>query len=145
MFVHKIEYNLLSLGGQMTLRKEVKEREVCARIMPGRCILNPAHYRLIYELYFSKLSRTLQNFGDNVLFATGRQISCTTMRRILHKTFPFSANLRCVNVIPLDKFGPDNFLRDWEFVELVSKFPLSTLKCVDEKLLKNSEAFVRKP
>ena len=144
MFVCKIEHNLLSLGGQMTLRKEVKEQDVCARTQPGCSILKPAHYRLIYELYLSKPSRTVQNFCDNILFTTGTQINCTTMRRILHKAFPFRANLCCANGIPVDKFGPDNLLRAREFVELVSKFLLSALKCVDEKLLKNSEAVIRK-
>lgn len=110
----------------------------------GAYSMDLADYWLLILLYREEPSRTIGSYVHQLAFLNGTEVSCTTVTRILEKSFPYSAKLRAVNLIPLDKFRYENMIKAGEFVDLISKFPLCKLKCVDEKLLKNAEGIGRR-
>ena len=57
---------------------------------------------------------------------------------------PFTASLHRPNLIPLDKFHPENCARAYEYVQIIAKIDLYCLKFGDEKCLKGREVFNRR-
>ena len=109
----------------------------------GAYSIDLADYWLVILLYREEPSRTIGSYVHQLAMLNGTDVSCTTVTRVLESSFPFSAKLRAVNLIPLDKFRYENMIKVGGFVDLISKFPLCKLKCVDEKLLKNAEGIGR--
>ncbi len=58
--------------------------------------------------------------------------------------FDTAANLRKANMVPIDKFKPENIERALEYIHAVLSLDQSRLKFVDEKSLKGAEIFNRK-
>ena len=66
------------------------------------------------------------------------------LRDFHNDKFPFKAKLRQPNLIPRDKFKPENIKRYFEFVERIAAIDPRRLKFGDEKHLKGSEVYNKK-
>uniref|UniRef100_A0A7S1BV17 Tc1-like transposase DDE domain-containing protein n=1 Tax=Corethron hystrix TaxID=216773 RepID=A0A7S1BV17_9STRA len=74
----------------------------------------------------------------------GKKVNQNIMACVLKKARSFSSNLRFFSAVPVDKFRPENVIKAGEFINTISKFLLEKLKCVDEKLLWNTNGISRK-
>ena len=110
----------------------------------GGYTFDVADYYVLIELYREEPSRTIGSYALNLQLRTGLVVSEPTIRRVLEKSFRYAGKLRAVNLIPLDKFRYENMIKAGEFVDVISKFPIDRIKCVDEKLLKNAEGLGRR-
>ena len=75
---------------------------------------------------------------------TGCDVSTATISRFLNWSCPFKGSLCNGNIVPIDKFRPDNFLRATEYLDAISRISPYRLKFGDEKLLKGAEVYCRK-
>ena len=111
---------------------------------PGARTLGNVDAFVLLHLYLEEPSRSLLSYKENLFLLTGTTVSKTTINRFFLKSFPTKGGLCLPNLVPLDKFKPENIIRAQEFVQIISKISLSKIKYGDEKLLKGSEVYCRK-
>ena len=104
-FVDKIENELSTNGSVLHPNDErLKQRRVTGA---GAVKIDAAANSLIYQTYCNNTSTSLKTYRDTLL-AEGFDVSESTISRFLLTAYPFPASLRKPNLVPYDKFRPDN-------------------------------------
>ena len=94
---------------------------------------------VILLLYINEPGRGLPFYAANLHHFTGTVVSESVLSRFLWSAFPFTASLHRPNLIPLDKFHPENCARAYEYLQIIAKIDPYRLKFGDEKCLKGRE------
>ncbi|KAL7543505.1 hypothetical protein ACHAXR_013180, partial [Thalassiosira sp. AJA248-18] len=89
-------------------------------------------------------SRTLKGYVVGLHQLTGTIVSTSTISRFFNHGFSIKGTLCKPNLIPYDKFRPENLERAVEFLLMISVFDRSRIKFGDEKHLKGAELFCRR-
>jgi len=99
---------------------------------------------VLFWLYMQEPSRSLENYVSWLEFLTGTVVSVSTVSRFFNHCFPHRGGLCRPNLVPLDKFRPDNIEKAFEYLQLISQFSPYRIKFCDEKHLKGNQVFNRK-
>lgn len=88
-------------------------------------------------------NRQLRDYRDYIMLHTGNHVSLDTISRFFLHGFPYKGNLMKPNLIPLDKFKPENEIRAFEFLNVL--FDLNPEKVIfaDEKSVKGEDLYNR--
>ena len=104
-FVKKIEEELL-VHGRVLTKEELKPRHT--KIGPGANSLDTIDEVALLFLYLDEPSRSLPNYREELYHATGTIVSESTISRFFVHGFPIKGSMRQPNLIPYDKFKPEN-------------------------------------
>ena len=88
--------------------------------------------------------RTLKDYRKRLYEFTGTLVHETTISRIFNHGFEIKGSLCKTNMVPYDKFRPENLERAIEYLLMLSAFDRSRIKFGDEKHLKGAELWCRK-
>jgi len=111
---------------------------------PGSRSLDSYDVATLIVLLRQNPSRTLDSYRRELFNATGTITSTSTLCRFWQSGFDTPASLRKPNMIPIDKFKPNNISRAIDYIQLVLSLDPRRLKFADEKSLKGAEIFNRK-
>jgi hypothetical protein len=89
-------------------------------------------------------TRSLESYRRELFLNTGTITSTSTICRFWQRGFDTPASLRKPNLIPIDKFKPENIERAVDYIHCILALDQRRLKFVDEKSLKGAEIFNRK-
>jgi hypothetical protein len=95
-------------------------------------------------LLWQNPSWILESYRRELFYATGTITSTSKICCFWKNGFCTAANLQKVNMVPIDKFKPENIERAVEYIHAVLSLDQSWLKFVDEKSLKGAEIFNHK-
>lgn len=140
--VSKIEGELLT-HGRVLPPSEIRA-SADRPVGPGALSLSTVDQYVILRLYFEEPSRTLKSYKDNLAFLTGTEVSIDTVSRVLLDGFPYKGSLVKPNLVPLDKFKPQNVVRAFEFLQILFTLQPTKIIFADEKHVKGEELFSRK-
>jgi transposase len=138
--VKKLE-NEMHNHGRVLHPKEKKQKR---KIGPGANSLDTFDSFVLLVLYLIEDTRTLPSYAENLFLLTGAQVSESTISRFFNHAFPIKGGLRKPNLVPYDKFRPENLLRARDYVRIISKVDPHRLKFGDEKHLKGAEIYCRR-
>ena len=111
---------------------------------PGSQSLCQFELFIIVRLLWEDPSRHLRSYRDWVLLLTGNKVSMDTISQVLLRGFPHMGNLLKPNLIPLDKFKPENIVRSHEYLTALFTLHPEKVVFVDEKHLRGEELFNQK-
>ena len=137
--VRKIEQELFVFGRVKTPKKKGTRAKG-----PGSLSLSEHDKRVLIRLLEKDCFQSLQSYRRKLYKRTGTDVSESTISWFFLKGFPIKANLCKPDMIPKDKFKPENVDRYFEFCQWIRRIPVKRLKFGDEKLLKGAEVFNRK-
>lgn len=140
--ITKIEEELASIGRVRDPSEIRKNRDV--PVGPGALSLDDFDVFAILMLYHHEPSRTLKGYVVGLYQLTGTIVSASTISRFFNHGFDIKGSLCKPNLIPFDKFRPENLERAVEFLLMLSVFDRSRIKFGDEKHLKGAELFCRR-
>lgn len=146
-FVRKIR-DELDLYGRVLSVKETRKIQQQARsdsgaVGVGAHTIDAYAKYILYALYTDEPYRSLRSYQDWLNYFTGIRPSKSTISRFLKSGFVHPANFVKPNMVPYDKFRPDNIAKAYEYIELVLDLDPERLVFADEKLLKGQELFNR--
>lgn len=96
-------------------------------------------------LMFRNPFRTRRNYIIRLSEITGAEVSESTISRFfLRGGFPYKGSMRKPDLIPRDKFKPDNIARYHQYIHWMKQIDPRRLKFGDEKLLKGNEVYNKK-
>ena len=140
--VTKVEAELFAQG------RVIPPEEIRANqdrpVGPGSQSLCQFELYIIMMLYWEDPKRHLRNYKDWLLLLTGNSVSKDTINRVLLYGFPYKGNMVKPNLVPLDKFKPENQVRAYEYLEFLFAVQPGKVIFVDEKHLKGEELFSQK-
>ncbi|KAL7530870.1 hypothetical protein ACHAXR_003720 [Thalassiosira sp. AJA248-18] len=141
-FVKKIEDELLCHGRVLPPKEIRANRE--GPVGPGSRSLCRYEFYIIMMLYWEDPRRHLRNYRDWICILTGNVVSKNTISRVILYGFPHKGNMVKPNLVPLDKFRPDNQVKAYDYLKVL--FTLSPDKVIfaDEKHLRGEELFSQK-
>lgn len=99
---------------------------------------------VLLELLERNPFRTRRNYVYRLRQITGTCVSESTISQFFLRGFPIRGSLRKPDLVPKDKFKPENVARYFEYVDFASQVDPKRLKFGDEKLLKGAEVYCRK-
>lgn len=140
--VTKVEAELQSLG-RVRDPKEIRQNRD-GPVGPGALSLDDFDIFVILMLYHAEPSMTLQGYVQGLYQYTGSIVSKSTISRFFNHGFDIKGTLCKPNLIPYDKFRPDNLEKAVEYLLMLSVFDRQRIKFGDEKHLKGSELFCRR-
>ena len=105
--------------------------------------MDPLDIFVLVNLYYEDSSRSLNSYSRELQLITGTIVSVQTISRLFLHEFPYSARLRRPNVVPIDKFRPENMERAVEYISYVATIDPRRIKYGDEKHLKGRDVFNR--
>ena len=111
---------------------------------PGAKKLDEFDRFVLLQLMLEEPSRSLSNYVHFLHEYTGTVVSESTVSRFFLKAFSHRGRFVKPNLVPYDKFRPENESRAYEFLYLLSHFSPWRVKFGDEKLLKGQEVYNRK-
>jgi transposase len=138
-FVAKVENELL-LSGRVVHPNEIQQE---CQLGPGAKTIDSLDAFVLLMLYLEEPSRSLSSYAKYLFLLTGNNVSESTVSRFWNHAFPIRGALRKPNMVPIDKFKPENILRAHEYLQIVLKICPTRVKFGDEKLLKGSEVYCR--
>jgi len=138
-FVAKVENELLIFGRVIHPKKIQQKRQVG----PGASTIDSLDAFVLLMLYLEEPSRSLPSYTEYLFLLTGSIVSESTVSRFWNHAFPIRGGLRKPNMIPFDKFKPENILRAHEYLQIVHRISPTRVKFGDEKLLKGAEVYCR--
>eukprot|EP00984_Skeletonema_dohrnii_P034680 scaffold33635_cov188-Skeletonema_dohrnii-CCMP3373.AAC.1 len=141
-FVVKIEKELYSFG--TALHPSDVRRNRNAPIGPGALTLDCYDKFIILQLCIEEPSRSLKSYRDWLYHFTGKIVDRSTIRRLFHSGFVYKASLVKPNLVPYDKFRPDNIVKADKYIRMIKLLNFKRLVFGDEKLLKGQELYNRK-
>ena len=103
--------------------------------------MDPLDIFVLVNLYYEDSSRSLNSYSRELQLITGTIVSVQTISRLFLHEFPYSARLRRPNVVPIDKFCPENMERAVEYISYVATIDPRRIKYGDEKHLKGCDVF----
>ncbi len=145
-FVRKIELEVQDQGTVILPRMLLpngKKRDK-KESGPGARTLDALDTFVILILYIKEPSRALPSYVAHLHHFTGTVVSKSVLCRFFKEAYPFTASLHRPNLIPLDKFRPENSARAFEYLRIIAKVDPCRLKFGDEKCLKGREVFNRR-
>jgi len=77
---------------------------------------------IIYQLYLDEPSRTRASYVDWLFYFTGNIVSEMTISRFFNECFDHKGGFCRPNLVPFDKFKPENYLKMHEYLEIVQMF-----------------------
>lgn len=110
----------------------------------GSRSLSDNDVRVLLELMERNPFRTRRNYCNRLQKLTGTVVSEMTISNFFLKGFLIKGNLRNPDLIPCDKFKPENVEYYFQFVDIIKTIDPRRLKFGDEKLLKGSEVYCKK-
>ena len=141
-FANKVRTELLVHGRILTPR-EIRRNSAAPR-GPGAKTLSSYDKFIILQLCIEEPSRSLEGYREWLYRFTGKNVSTSTIRRLLKKGYVHEANLIKPNLVPYDKFKPDNIAKALEYMSMLKCLDLGRVIFGDEKLLKGQELYNRK-
>ena len=136
--VRKIEQELLQFG-------EVQAPKVQARSTGiGSRSLSVEDMAVLLALLERNPFRTRRSYVNRLRDITGTIVSESVISRFFLNAFPIRGSLRKPDMIPRDKFKPDNVMKWFEYAAMIKEIDPRRLKFGDEKLLKGAEVYCRK-
>lgn len=140
-FVKKIESELWC-HGRVLSPQECRANED-RPVGPGSISLCQTEMYIIIRLYYENPSRHLRDYRDHIMLITGNQVSIDTISRVLLHGFPFKGSLVKTNLLPIDKFKPENEVRAFEYLEVLFYLHPYKVIFVDEKHLRGEDYYSR--
>ena len=137
--MRKIEAELQE-HGRILQPPEIQHR----RIGPGSRTLDEIDSAVLMILYLEEPSRSLRSYVDWLEGLTGTTVSQSTVSRFFLHAFPHRGGFCRPNLVPFDKFRPENIERALEYLEIISEIAPERIKFGDEKHLKGDAIFTRK-
>ena len=126
------------------LRAEERRKFDEHAVGPGARSLDNRDVYAILLLYFEEASRSLRSYREGLICMTGTVVSKSTISRLFKESFPYCATLCRANMVPIDKFRPENQWRAAEYFRIIAVFDPYRIKFGDEKHLKGKEVFNRR-
>ena len=99
---------------------------------------------VIYQLYLDEPSRTRSSYVDWLHYFTGTVVSEMTISRFFNDALLHNGGFRRPNLVPFDKYRPDNYLKMLDYLEIIERIDPSRIKFGDEKHLKGQDLYNRK-
>ena len=140
--VAKVEEELTGLGRVQDPREIFESRDIPQG--PGSVSLDDLNIFAILMLYHLEPSQTLQGYVVSLYQLTGTIASKSSISRFFNHGFEIKGSLCKPNLIPYDKFRPENLHRAVEYLLMLSVLDRSRIKFADEKHLKGGELFYRR-
>lgn len=140
-FVGKVEKELIEYGHVLAPEEMVRKNK---DVGVGSKILDELDAWVILNLYLEEPSRGLPSYVALLKELVGTVVSRSTVSRFFKEAFPYSATFHRPNLIPMDKFRPENCMRAIEYLHVIARVDPYRLKFGDEKSLKGKEVFNRK-
>jgi hypothetical protein len=141
-YVRKIEDELNEFG-RVLQQQEIRQNNNTSGGPCSRSLSNEDMF-IIYQLYLDEPSRTRASYVDWLFYFTGNIVSEMTISRFFNGCFDHKGGFCRPNLVPFDKFKPENYLKMLEYLEIVQMFDPSRTKFGDEKHLKGQELYNRK-
>jgi len=141
-FVKKIEGEIWC-HGRVLPPAEIRASQD-RHVGPGSQSLCQFEMFIIIRLCWADPKRHIRNYKDWLLLLTGNVVSRDTISRVILYAFPFKGSLRKPNLVPLDKFKPENHVRAYEYLKALFTLHPEKVLFVDEKHLKGQELFSQK-
>ena len=135
-FVRKIEQELMVAGKVVPPEDIYRERSSKTSSGPGSRSLSDVDQFVLYRLYKKNPTRSLRSYVNWLFYHTGTIVSKSTVSRFFTKGFEVAGRLCKPNMVPYDKFRPENIANGQEFVKLIARIDKRRLKYGDEKSLK---------
>ena len=110
---------------------------------PGAKTIDGLDAFIVLQLYEAEPSRRLESYREELLLMTGTDVHESTISRFFLGAFPYKGGLRKSNLVPLDKFRPQNISYAEDYLKILSNLNPARVKFGDEKSLKGSELFAR--
>ena len=139
--MRKIEDELTEYGRVLEPNEKPRQYE---NIGPGSRTLDELDAFIILQLYLDDPSRGLPSYVRWLKELVGTEVSRSTVSRFFQAVFPFNATFHRPNLVPYDKFRPENCMKAIDYLHVISHIDPSRLKFGDEKSLKGKEVFNRK-
>lgn len=140
-FVRKVYGEMLDNNGSIIdPRTQVQNR---ARGAGAYTFSEFDHYVLLF-LYLEEPSRTNASYVERLYSITGTVTSKSVVSRWFNHFFPISGKFRKPNLVPVDKFKPQNYWKAQEYLEAISLISPNRLRFGDEKLIKGAEVYCRR-
>jgi hypothetical protein len=99
---------------------------------------------VILRLYMEDPSRSKYSYRDLLFMYTGIIVSESTITRFFLHALPFKGSMVMPNLVPLDKFRPQNVENLIDYINFIVGERPCNIKWCDEKNLKGQELFSRK-
>jgi hypothetical protein len=96
---------------------------------------------LLVQQHVRNPCTTIYQYKQLLFEQHGTTISKKTLSLWWRNRFPYAATLRKPNVIPVDKYRPENWLRYLEYIDIMRIINPAKLKFGDEKHLKGGELY----
>jgi transposase len=141
-FVKKIETELNEHGRVLHPSEVYSNREQEGG--PGSRSLDDIDSAVLMFLYLEEPSRQLSSFCQWLHFLTGTCVSESTVSRFFNHGFPIRGGLCRPNLVPIDKFKPENIERAFEYLQVLAQIAPHRLVFGDKKHLKGQDIFNRK-
>ena len=113
---------------------------------PGSRSLDEFDSAVILFLYLEEPSRSLASYVSALRRLSGTIVSKSTISRFFTNAFPHRGGLCRPNLVPFDKFRPENIEKaiEYEYIDFIADIAPERIKFGDEKHLKGDEIFNRK-
>lgn len=111
---------------------------------PGARSLDSYDVAYLIVLLRQDPTRSLNSYRRELFHATGTITSTSTISRFWKNGFDTSATFRKPNMVPIDKYKPENIERAVEYIHTILALDPRRLKFTDEKSLKGAEIFNRR-
>ena len=111
---------------------------------PGSIALTDVDAFVLLMIYHREPSTTLRGYQVGLYSATGLVVCPMTISNFFTNGFDIKGSLCKPNIIPYDKFRPENLDRSLQYLVTIVKFDRRRLKFGDEKHLKGAELWYRK-
>ena len=99
---------------------------------------------VLYQLYLDEPSRTMSSYVEWLHYFTGTVVSESTISNFFNKSLYFKGGFRRPNLVPFDKFRPENYEKMLDYLDIIERIDPSRIKFGDEKHLKGQELYNRK-
>ena len=133
---------VLSPKEKKALRKENRKRS-SEKTGVGTFTISTFDSFVLYALYTDEPSRSLRSYQEWLFYFTGTEVSRSTISRYFKEGFDYSAGFVKPNMVPYDKFKPENIAKAYEYITTIIVLDPERLVFADEKLIKGQELFNR--
>ena len=141
-FVDKIK-NELILNKRVLRPSVIRENKDIVR-GPGAQTLDEFDQFVLLQLHSREPSRSLKSYVQWLFEYAGTVVSESTVSCFFLHAFPIRGGFVKPNLVPYDKFRPENKAKAYEYLYMLSHYAPERVKFGDEKSLKGQELFSRR-
>lgn len=141
-FVRKVHKEMIDHGRILT-PEELNATKHCSR-GAGSIALSNTDMFVLLQMYQHDPSTSLKSYAQGLMCVTGTQVHPTTIARWFLTAFEFAGTLCKPNLVPFDKFRPDNFEKALAYLAIISCINPVKIKFGDEKHLEGKELYCRR-